>query len=90
MDDYDSSFIIGAERDVERIRNAALKKVQLLYPEIKYVIDRRPIDEYCCKRWDYPGKWYYAGFQLPAGFRSEAELINAIAEVTIRYFRGTF
>lgn len=76
------------EKQVEGIRAAALRKVQLLHPEIKCVIDRRTIDDYCCKQWDYPGAWYSRGFKLPDGFGSTEALIDAIAEETIRYFTG--
>ena len=76
----------AAEKDVGEVRDAALKKVQQTHPDVKFVIDRRSIDDYCYKTWEYPGKWYYAGLKLPNGFSSKEELIDAIAEETIRYF----
>ncbi len=85
MDDYDESYIVEVEKEVESFRNAALKKVQMTHPEIEFVIDRRIIDDYCNKTWDYPGKWYVS-FKLPEGFRSKEELIDAIAAETIRFF----
>ena len=87
MEDYDESYIKEAEEEVEAIRTAALKKVQKIYPEIKFAIDRRTIDDYSYKTWDYPGKWYYAGFHMPEGFRSKEELIDDIAKETIRFFK---
>ena len=86
MDKYDESFFEEAEKDVDRIRKAALKLVQITHPEIAYVVDRRTIDDYAMKSWDYPGQWYYMGLKLPDGFRSEEELIRQIAEDTISYF----
>ena len=86
MNEYDESYIIATESAVTRIRDAALRKVQITHPEIRYVIDRHTVDDYSMKTWDYPGKWYYAGFRLPKGFRSEEELIDGIARETIRYF----
>ena len=88
MQDYDDSYIIEAEKEVEAIRDAALQIVQKTHPEIKYVLDRRTIDDYSCKTWDYPGKWYYKGFKIPDGFHSKEELINAIAVETIQYFNN--
>ena len=87
MNDRDIEYIEALEKEVKRIRDAALKKVQLLHPEIQHVVDRRTIDDYCDKYWDYPGKWYYGSFRLPPGFKNADELINAIANDTIRYFR---
>ncbi len=75
-----------AEKAVEAIREEALKIVRLTHPEIKYAVDRRTVDDYCYKTWDYPGKWYYAGFKLPSGFRGKEDLIRSIAEDTIRHF----
>lgn len=74
------------ERIVANIRDAALQKVQKTHPEIEYVIDRRTIDDYCHKQWDYPGAWYSRGFKLPDGFKNKDELIDAIADETIRFF----
>ncbi|MBO6002292.1 MAG: hypothetical protein J6P53_02220 [Mailhella sp.] len=86
MDQYDEGSVIQAENEVEAIRSAALEKVRKLHPEINHVIDRRTIDDYCYKSWEYPGKWYYSGFTLPKGFHSKEELIDDIAAETIRYF----
>ena len=86
MEEYDEDLLIRAEKEVEEVRSAALKKVRKAHPEIKHVIDRRTIDDYCDKSWDYPGKWYYRGFRLPRGFHSREELIDDIAAETIRYF----
>ena len=82
----DMEYFDEAEKAVESIREAALRIVQLTHPEIKYVVDRRPIDDYSYKTWDYPGKWYYAGFKLPSGFRNKEDLIRSIAEDTIQHF----
>ena len=76
MEDFDDSFIIEAEKEVDKIRDAALQIVQKTHPEIKFVLDRRTIDDYSCKTWDYRGKWYYKGFKLPDGFYSKEELIE--------------
>ena len=84
--DYEIEYSERFEEEVKEIRDAALKKAQLTNPDIKFVIDSRPMDEYCNKTWDYPGKWYYSGFRLPEGFRDKNELIDAIAADTVRYF----
>ena len=86
MDSNEIEYIGELEKEVEEIRKAALDKVQRTHPEIKFVIDRRTIDDYCYKTWDYPGKWYYSGFRLPKEFRTKDELIDAIANDTIRHF----
>ena len=89
MSMYEESGLRDAGREekiVEEIRAAALRKVQTQYPEIEYVIDRRTIDDYCYKAWEYPGAWYSKGFKLPDGFRSKEQLIDAIAADTIKYF----
>ena len=72
-------------KKVDEIRDAALHIVQKTHPEIKYVIDRRTIDDYSNKIWDYPGKWYLE-FKLPNGFRSKEKLIEVIVADTIQYF----
>ena len=85
MDDYDENYVKSVEKEVDEIRASALKLVHVLHPEIEVVIDRRTIDDYCEKIWDYPGKWYLY-FKLPNGFRKKEDLIAAIAEETIQYF----
>nr|MCR5151010.1 hypothetical protein [Clostridiales bacterium] len=82
--DNEMEYFEEAEKEVGSIRKAALRIVQLTHPEIKYVIDRRSIDDYVYKTWDYPGKWYYSGFKLPAEFRTKEDLIHAIAEDSVR------
>ena len=74
-----------AEKEVEEIRAAALRAVQKSHPEIEHVIDRRTVDDYCEKIWDYPGKWYVS-FRLPDGFDSKKQLIDTIAGETVLYF----
>lgn len=74
------------ERKVEEIHAAALKKARQKNPSIDHVVDRRTIKEYCYLSWEYPGAWYSRGFKLPAGFRNENKLIDAIAEETVRHF----
>lgn len=74
------------ERKIAEIHAAALKKARLKNPSIDRVIDRRTIDEYCYLSWEYPGAWYSRGFKLPAEFRNESELIDAIVEETVRHF----
>ena len=86
MDEYDEGCLAQAEKEVAAIRDAALKKVQKTHPEITRVIDRRTVDDYCEKVWDYPGKWYYMGVRIPAGFHSEEALTDAIAADTLQYF----
>ncbi|MCR4616267.1 MAG: hypothetical protein K5756_08990 [Clostridiales bacterium] len=89
MVSYDNDILRDSEAEekkVSEIRAAALKKAQMIDPDIKFVIDRFTIDDYCYKKWDYPGAWYSMGFKLPEGFRSEEELINAMTDETIRYF----
>ena len=86
MENGEMEYLEAFEADVKAIRDAALEKARLTDPKIPFVIDSRPMEEYCSKTWDYPGKWYYAGLKLPNGFSSKEELIDAIAEETIRYF----
>lgn len=83
MSEYE--YFDSVAKKVDEIRDAALHIVQKTHPEIKYVIDRRTIDDYSYKTWDYPGKWYL-GFKLPNGFRSKEKLIEAIVADTIQYF----
>ncbi|MBQ6268251.1 MAG: hypothetical protein IJK64_10840 [Clostridia bacterium] len=85
MDDYEEGYVRSVEKEVDEIRAAALRLVQTIRPEIEAVIDRRTLDDYSEKIWDYPGKWYLY-FRLPAGFRSREELIAAIARETLAYF----
>lgn len=73
------------EEEVDRIREKALRIVQQTRPDIEHVVDRRSIYDYCERQWDYPGKWY-AYFTLPGSFKSEDEVVLAIAEDTIDYF----
>lgn len=86
MDKYDEGYVKEAEREIEEIRAAALKKAQKTHPEIRYVYDRRSFDDYCEKTWDYPGKWYVS-FRLPQGYETKEELIDALAEETVRHFK---
>ncbi len=85
MDNYDENDLIEIEKEVEELRNSALKKVQTIHPEIEYVIDRRTVDDYTYRTWDYPGKWY-AVFTIPKGFGGKEEVIDDIVNETIRYF----
>ncbi len=85
MDRYDEDYREEVEKEVDEIRAAALTIVQKTHPEIAHVIDRRSIEDYSERIWDYPGKWYLY-FKLPHGFDRKEELICAIAEETIRYF----
>ena len=85
MDDYEEGYVRSVEKEVDEIRAAALRLVQTIRPEIEAVIDRRTLDDYSEKIWDYPGKWSLY-FRLPAGFRSREELIAAIARETLAYF----
>ena len=88
MEEYDESYVREAEREVRKLWDAALEKVRRTHPEIGCVIDRRTIDDYSGKTWEYPGRWYYAGFRLPEGFSSREELIDDIVKQTLRYFRA--
>ena len=74
------------EKTVEEIRSAAHKKARAILPEAEYAVDRRTIDDYCIKVWEYPGAWYSRGFALPEGFHSTDELVDDIASETVRYF----
>ena len=85
MKPYEESYLRSVEEQVDRIRETALRRVQQIRPDIQYVVDRRTIDDYCDKIWDYPGVWYVS-FTLPKGFRREEELISAIVEETLQYF----
>ena len=84
MDRYDEGYAKEVEREVEALRAEALRLVQQTHPEIEHAVDRRSIDDYCERVWDYPGQWYLY-FKLPGGFRRKEELILAIAEETVRY-----
>ena len=86
MSASDIEYIEKLEKEVDELRQAALNKARLTDPDIQYAVDRRSVDDYCLMTWDYPGKWYYAGFKLPDGFRTKDELIDAIARDTVRYF----
>ena len=85
MERYDEGYLRNTEEKVDRIREKALQLVRVIHPEIECVIDRRTLDDYCEKIWDYPGQWYVS-FKLPKGFDSEEKLIRTIADETIRYF----
>ena len=82
---YDEDYTLSVERKVDEIRAEALKIVQKINPKIQYVVDRRSINDYSERIWDYPGKWYLY-FKLPDGFRRKEELIHAIVEETLQYF----
>lgn len=82
---YDEDYLSEVEKEIDEIRNEALKAVQRTHPEIKAVTDRRTVYDYCERVWDYPGKWYMY-FKLPSGFKRKEELILAIARDTIDYF----
>ena len=82
---YEENYTLSVERNVDEIRAEALKLVQRTHPEIICVVDRRSINDYSERIWDYPGKWYLY-FKLPNGFRRKEDLIRAIAEETIQYF----
>lgn len=70
---------------MEAIRNRALEKARVICPEAEFAIDRRPMDDYLERVWDYPGVWY-VGFRLPKGFKSEEQLVAAIFEDTVEYY----
>ena len=53
--DYEESYTVAVEKEVDEIRTEALKTVQKQYPEVEYVIDNRSIDDYSEKIWDHPG-----------------------------------
>ena len=53
--DYEESYTVAVEKEVDEIRTEALKTVQKQYPEIEHVIDNHSIDDYSEKLWDYPG-----------------------------------
>ncbi len=87
MERYDEGCLRRAEQRVEDIRNRALEKARQINPAVLHVMDCRRMDDYLVKNWDYPGMWY-VGFQLPAGFKTEESLIDAIAAETVAYYRG--
>ena len=87
MDSYDEDYTNEVEKEIGKIRSAALTLVQKTHPEIDAVIDRRSFRDYSERVWDYPGKWY-TYFRLPDGFRRKEELILAIAEDTLGYYAG--
>ena len=73
------------ERKMDGIRRMALAKAQAINPAATFVVDHYSFDDYCDKRWDYPGAWY-CFFKLPNDVRTESELIDKIAHETIDYF----
>ena len=89
MDDYQDGELRDAEEEeekVERIRAIALERAQKINPDVLIAVDRHSLDEYCIKKWDYPGAWYSKGFKLPDGFNSVEELINSIVKDTLKYY----
>lgn len=85
MEPYEESYLRSVEKQVEAIRATALRRVQALRPDIAFVVDRRTIDDYCDKSWDYPGVWYVS-FTLPKGFRRKEDVIDRIVRDTLDYF----
>ena len=81
--DWDYQELV--EQEMDEIRNKALKIAQAVNPEIPCVVDDYTLDDYCDKRWEYPGKWY-CYFRLPNDVKTKQELIDKIARETIACF----
>lgn len=80
-------YIEQDEKKIAEIRAEALRRAKLINPKVLFAIDSRTIDDYIEKKWDYPGAWYSQGFRLPKGFKNEEELIEDIADHTVKYFQ---
>lgn len=65
--DYEESYALSVEKEVDEIRAGAPKLVRKTHPHIRYAVDSRSVDDYSEKRREYPGKWY-PYFRLPKGF----------------------
>ena len=86
MERYDEGYLQGTEKKIEQLHECALQKVRQTFPMASLVIDRRTLDDYSDKIWDYPGQWYIC-FKLPKGFDSEEALIDQIAADTLEYYQ---
>ena len=69
----------------EAIHKEALAKVRNAYPEIDFVIDMHPLDDYLTEYRDYPGTWYKIP-AIPQGYKSREALIDEIASQTIERY----
>ena len=87
MDYYDEGYLRIVEKKLEEIYNLALERARKTVPEAEYVIDKRTMDDYMIKVWDYPGAWYVR-FSLPDGFDSVEALIESLASETVKYYLG--
>ena len=87
MDNYDEGYLRIFDEKLEGIYNLALERARKTVPEAEYVIDKRTMDDYMTKVWDYPGAMYVK-FTLPAGFDSEEALIENLASETVKYYLG--
>ena len=86
MERYDEGYLRNTEKKIEQLRERALQKVRQTFPMAAFVIDRRTLDDYSDKIWDYPGQWYIC-FKLPKGFDSEEALIERIVADTLEYYQ---
>ena len=85
MDYYDEGYLRIFDKKLEGIYDQALERARKTVPEAEFVIDKRTMDDYLRKVWDYPGAWYVE-FLLPAGFDSEEALIEDLASETVKYY----
>ena len=86
MERYDEGYLRSTEEKIERLHDRALQEVRRVFPQAAFVIDKRTLDDYSDKIWDYPGQWYVC-FRLPKGFDSEEALIERIVADTIAYYQ---
>ena len=87
MENYDEGYLRIAEEKLEGIYNRALERARKTVPEGEYVIDKRTMDDYLTKVWDYPGVWYVQ-LSLPDGFDSVEALIENLASETEIYYQS--
>jgi len=69
----------------ESIHKEALAKARSAYPEIDFVIDTHPVEDYITEHWDYPGMWYKIP-GVPDGYKSREALVDKIANQTIEKY----
>ena len=78
----DDNDIKQAAEFREAIHKEALAKARDAYPDIDFVIDTHPLEDYFTEHWDYPGMWYKIP-GVPSGYKSREALIDKIASQTI-------
>ncbi len=85
MEPYEENYLKKVEDKVDEIRRKAQEIARTVNPNVAFAVDKRTINDYCGKQWDYPGVWY-TYFRYPDGFRNDQELIHSIVTDTLAYF----